>query len=78
MNDTATRFEELVTERHRQMTPRERLEIASAMFDTARAIIESSLTPGLSRRERRLEVAKRLYAGELPEAALIACAEWPE
>jgi hypothetical protein len=36
----------------------------------------SSLPPGLNRRERRLAFAKRFYEGELPEAALIAYAEW--
>jgi hypothetical protein len=46
------------------------------MFDTARAIIESSLPLNLTRRERRLAFARRLYAGELSEAALIAFAEW--
>jgi hypothetical protein len=46
------------------------------MYDTARAIVLSSLPPGLSRRERRLAFARRFYEGELPEAALIAYAEW--
>jgi hypothetical protein len=32
-----------VAERHRQMTPEERMRIASSMFDTARAIVEASL-----------------------------------
>jgi hypothetical protein len=48
------------------------------MFDTARAIVESSLSPNLSRRERRLAYARRMYGDELPEAALIAFADWPE
>jgi hypothetical protein len=48
----------------------------SSMFETARAIIESSLPLNLTRRERRLAFAKRLYAGELPDAALLAFAEW--
>lgn len=34
------------------------------------------LPPGLSRREKRLAFARRFYEGELPEAALIAYAEW--
>lgn len=46
------------------------------MFETARTIVLSSLPPNLSRGERRLAVARRFYAGELPEAALIAHAEW--
>ena len=78
MNDTSPEVAALVAERHRQMTPEERMRIASSMFDTARAIVESSLPPNLSRRERRLAYAKRMYGNELPEAALIAFAEWPE
>jgi hypothetical protein len=41
-------------------------------------LAQSSYRPyrGLSRRERRLAFAKRFYEGELPEAALIAYAEW--
>ena len=78
MNDTSPEVAALVAERHRQMTPEERMRIASSMFDTARGIVESSLPPNLSRRERRLAYAKRMYGSELPEAALIAFAEWPE
>jgi hypothetical protein len=51
----------MVAERHRQMTPEERMRIASSMFDTARAIVESSLPANLSRRERRLAYARRMY-----------------
>lgn len=46
------------------------------MFETARAIVESSIPAGLSRRDRRLALARRFYQGELPEAALVAFAEW--
>jgi hypothetical protein len=76
MNDTPAKFSALVTEHYARMSPDERMEIASDMFDTARRIIESSLPETLSRRDRRLAVAKRLYGHELPEAALIAFAEW--
>ena len=61
-----------VTVRNNTLAPGPR----PAMYDTARAIVLSSLPPGLSRRERRLAFAKRFYDGELPEAALIAYAEW--
>lgn len=77
MSDTSPAIEALVRERYKRMTPDERVRIAASMFETARAIVLSSLPPGLSRRERRLALARRLYAGELPEAALIAYAEWP-
>jgi hypothetical protein len=78
MNDTSPEIAAMVAERHRQMTPDERIRIVSSMFDTARAIVESSLPSDLSRRERRLAYARRMYGNELPEAALIAFAEWPE
>lgn len=76
MNDTSPEVATVVAERYRQMTPLERMKIASDMFDTARAIVESSLPENLSRRERRLALAKRLYGNELPEAALIEFSEW--
>lgn len=78
MNDTSPQIEALVDERYRRMTPDERVRIAASMFETARAIVLSSLPPGLNRRERRLAVARRFYGDELPEAALIAHAEWSE
>lgn len=78
MKDTSPKVQALVDEYYRRMTPDERVRIAASMFETARAIVLSSLPPGLSRRERRLAVAKRFYEGELPEAALIAHAEWPD
>lgn len=78
MEDTSPEIAALVAARYRQMTPDERIMIAVSMAATARAIIESSLPPNLSRRERRLAYARRMYGNELPEAALIAFAEWPE
>jgi len=75
MNDTSPEFEAMVNERYRRMMPDERVRIAASMYDTARAIVLSSLPTGLSRRERRLAFARRFYEGELPEAALIAYAE---
>ena len=78
MNDTSPRIEAMIRERYKQMTPDERVRIAASMFETARAIVLSSLPPNLSRREQRLALARRFYAGELPEAALIAYAEWPD
>ncbi len=77
MNDTSPKVAALVAERHQKMSPDERMRIAAEMFETARAIVESSLPPTLTRRERRLALVQRLYAGELPQAALIAFAEWP-
>ena len=76
MNDTSPEMERMVTERYRRMTPDERMRIASSMFETARRIVESSLPAQMT--ERRLAFARRLYAGELPEAALAAFADWTD
>jgi hypothetical protein len=76
MNDTAPEVAALVADRHRRMTPAERVAIASALFDTARAIVESSLPAALAPAERRLALARRLYGRELPEAALRAFADY--
>ena len=78
MSDTSPEFEAMVNERYKRMSSDERVRIAASMYDTARAIVLSSLPPGLSRRERRLAFARRFYEGELPEAALIAFAEWED
>jgi hypothetical protein len=76
MNDTQDDVAALVAQRHRDMTPTERMRAAAASFEVARAIVESSLPPGLPRAARRLAVARRFYAGELPEAALLAHARF--
>jgi hypothetical protein len=76
MNDTSPQMERVVRERYRQMSPDQRMRIASSIFETAREIVESSLASNLTRKERRLAWARRLYTGELPEKALLAFAEW--
>ena len=78
MSDTSLEVEAMVRERYQRMTPEERVNIASSMFETARQIVEASLSKDMTRRERRLALVRRLYSGELPEAALSAVAEWNE
>jgi hypothetical protein len=78
MSDTSPEVERMVAEHYQQMTPEERMRIAASMFETARVIVESSLPTTLTRRERRLAFAQRMYGDELPEAALLAFAEWTE
>jgi hypothetical protein len=75
MNDTSDTVARLVRERYAAMTPAERMQIAASMYDTARAIVEASLPPGLTSAQRRYAIAKRIYGDDLPEAALIAYAE---
>jgi hypothetical protein len=76
--DTSARVSRLVADRYRAMTPAERCLIASSMYETARTIVESSLPAGLTRQERRLALVRRLYGTELPEAALVAYANYDE
>ena len=78
MSDTSPEFQKMVDDRYRAMTPELRMRLCSQMYDTARQIVEASLPPGLSREEQRLAVARRFYAGELPEEALLAYARYGE
>jgi len=78
MNDTSPKIEALVNERYKRMTPDERVRIAASMFETARAIVLSSLPPDLSRRDRRLEAGTSLLRRRTsrgPRSSPIA--EWP-
>lgn len=74
MNDSDDKIQAMVNERHRRMTPGERMRIASDLFDAARAIVESSLPAQLTAGEKRLALIRRFYAGELPESAMRAYA----
>jgi hypothetical protein len=76
--DTSPDIEDRLAARYAAMTSQERFEIACSMRQTAITIVESSLPQGLTRVERRYAVAKRLYGDELPEAALIAHANYLE
>ena len=64
----------MVAAHHQRLTAEERWRVAASMFETARAIVASSLPETLSRQERRRAVARRLYGTELPEAAMAAYA----
>jgi hypothetical protein len=76
MNDTSDAIAKVVLERYRAMTPAERWLAASSLFETARAIIQSSLPSSFTAEQRRLAVVRRLYNGELPEVALVAHAKY--
>jgi hypothetical protein len=77
MDDTSADVARRVADFYRGMTPSERCLVAASMFETARAIVESSLPPDLSREQRRLRVARRIYGTELSETALAAHASFP-
>jgi hypothetical protein len=76
MNDTSALISNLIAQHHDSMTPAERWRVVSSMFETARKIVDSSLAADLTVQQRRLAVARRIYGGELPEAALLAHAEF--
>jgi hypothetical protein len=76
MNDTSDSIAKVVLERYRSMTPAERWLAASYLFETAHAIIQSSLPNSFTVEQRRFAVAQRLYKNELPEEALIAHAKY--
>ena len=78
MNDTSDTVARMVHDRYASMTPEERMRIAASLYETARAIVESSLPDGLTREQRRYASAKRLYGDELPEEALLAYARYVE
>jgi hypothetical protein len=74
VSDTSVEMEKRLRECYRRMSADRRIRIASSMFETARALIDSSLPPELTGGARRLALARRMYGGELPEAALRAFA----
>jgi hypothetical protein len=76
VTDTTPEFAALARARHAGMTPDMRMRIASDLFDAARTIVEASLPTGLTERDRRLALARRLYGNELPEAALLQFADY--
>jgi hypothetical protein len=76
MSDTSDAVARLVSQHYAAMTPEERMCVAASLYETARAIVESSLPDGLTREQRRYATAKRFYGDELPEAALVAYARY--
>lgn len=74
MDDTSPAMRDMVRRRHREMTPAERIRAADRLYGFARAIVESSLPADLTGPQRQVAVARRFYAGELPEAAFEAYA----
>ncbi len=63
MNDTSPEIALMVRERYARMQPVERFQIGVSMFETARAMVISSFSPGLSPLERRRRLCERLYPG---------------
>jgi hypothetical protein len=49
MSDTSATVARLVSQRYAAMTPKERMRVAAPLYETTRAIVESSLPDGLTR-----------------------------
>ena len=61
MNDTHPEIEIMLREKYMQMTGAERVLIGARMYDTARAIVLSSLPKNISELERRRLLYERFY-----------------
>ena len=68
MNDTTPEFARMVRERLLALAPAERVSLCADMFDTARALVEASLPPGLDPIELRRKICRRFY-GDLADKA---------
>ena len=67
MNDTTPEFGKVVRERLLALAPAERVSMCADMFESARALVEASLPPGLDPIERR-RICRRFY-GDLADKA---------
>ena len=61
MNDTTPDISEYVRSRYSAMNPEKRFLIGIRMFDTARALVNASISSHLSDFEKRREICRRLY-----------------
>ena len=61
MNDTDPMIQKMLDERYQKMTGDERLKIGFSMYDTARAIVLSSLPQDLSSEDRAVQLFLRFY-----------------
>jgi hypothetical protein len=68
MNDTTAEFAKRVRQRFLALAPAERVSLCADMFETARALVEASLPPGLDPIERRRRICRRFY-GDLADKA---------
>ena len=61
VNDTDPMIQKMLDERYQKMTGEERLKIGFSMYDTARAIVLSSLPQDLSSEDRAVQLFLRFY-----------------
>lgn len=64
MRDTTPEFQRFVDAQYQRLSPGERVRLCTEMFDTARILVESSLSPDLSEYERKRRITERFYGSE--------------
>lgn len=64
MRDTSSEFQEFVDNQFRRLTPGERVNLCTEMFDAARSLVESALPRDLSEYERKRRITERFYGSE--------------
>ena len=69
MKDTSPEIERIVRELMSKRSGVERMKMAAHMFEAARAIVVSSLSPGISDIEVRDNLCERFYREEVDVAA---------
>lgn len=72
MNDTSLEIAKMVRERLLARSGEERLQMASQMFEVARAMILASFPPGLSEIETKRRLCERLYGDEVDVEGFVA------
>lgn len=65
MNDTSPEIEKLVRNQLLTRSGAERVQMASRMFDAARAMVLASFPPNLSDIEKKVRLCERLYRDEV-------------
>jgi hypothetical protein len=65
MNDTPPEIARMVRDKLMARSGEERFVMGAQMFESARQMVEASLPPGLSERERRRQLFKRFYGKEI-------------
>jgi hypothetical protein len=70
MNDTPPELSRRLNEKYLRLTPDERIEMATSMFECAKEIVISSITnenPEISVAELKRELFRRLYGADYSE-----------
>lgn len=70
--DTSEDIHRELTRRYMQLPGGKRVIICTGMFETAKALIYSSMPPNLNRYEQRKYFFKRMYGYDAPEQCLRA------